>query len=67
MFGAWLADVYERARDAWGLGDDELAELARTAVRTSFADEDRKRGILREIDGWIGAPEVTTTSEGRPA
>jgi adenosine deaminase len=67
MFGAWLADVYERARDTWGLGDAELAELARTAVRTSFADEDRKRGILRDIDGWIGAPEVTTTSEGRPA
>jgi len=31
MFGAWLADVYRSAGDAWDYEDDSLAEIARTA------------------------------------
>jgi adenosine deaminase len=65
MFGAWIADVYERARAAWGLTDEDLAELARVAVRSSFAEEDRKTGILTAIDDWLAAAPVAAASGGR--
>ena len=53
MFDAWLADVYRTVRDTWGYDDAELAEISRTGVRASFADDDVKRGILRDIDAWL--------------
>ncbi len=62
MFGAWLADVYSAARGAWGLNDEELAELARIAVRASFADDVAKAAILREIDDWLVTPVEETAS-----
>ena len=61
MFGgAWLTEVYEAARDAWDYADDRLAEIARTAVRVSFADDERKRDIERGIDAWLAAPDGCT-------
>jgi adenosine deaminase len=55
MFGAWLADVYEAARAAWGLSDHDLASIARTGVRSSFADGPTKGEIERGIDAWLAA------------
>jgi adenosine deaminase len=55
MFGAWLADVYEAARSTWGYGDEVLAEISRTGVRASFADDDLKASIERGIDAWLAA------------
>ena len=46
MFGAWLTDVYRSARDTWSFDDVDLAEIARTGVRASFADDDVKAEIL---------------------
>ena len=46
MFGAWLADVYEAARATWAYTDEQLAEIARTGVRASFADDELKGEIL---------------------
>jgi adenosine deaminase len=57
MFGAWLTDVYQIARDTWGYGDDELAEIARSGVRASFADDAIKEDLLEGIDGWLADPE----------
>jgi adenosine deaminase len=57
MFGAWLTDVFEMARESWGYDDAELAEIARTGVRASFADDDLKRGILGDIDAWLVGPD----------
>ena len=57
MFGAWLADVYESARATWEYTDEQLAEIARTGVRASFADDELKGEIIRGIDGWLGTPE----------
>lgn len=54
LFGAWLADVYAAARDAWSFTDEDLAEIARTGVRASFAGGDVKAGIERGIDAWLG-------------
>ena len=56
MFGAWLTDVYREARDSWSYDDEELADIARTGVRASFADDDTKRGILAGIDAWLTSP-----------
>ena len=55
MFGTWTAAVYGAARDSWGFGDDELAELARTAVRASFADDTTKTALVAGIDAWLAA------------
>lgn len=55
MFGAWLADVYERARATWGLSDEDLAAISRAGVDASFADAATKRELSREIDAWLGA------------
>lgn len=56
MFDAWITDVYEAARRAWGLSDRELAEISRSAVRASFAAEDVRVEIERGIDDWLATP-----------
>ena len=43
MFGSWVSDEYRVARDAFGYDDAELADIAATSVRASFADDDVKR------------------------
>jgi adenosine deaminase len=56
MFDAWLTDVYAAARDAWGLADAELADLAHAAVASSFADDDVKTTVRTGIEAWLAAP-----------
>ena len=57
MFGdAWLTPVYEAARRAWGLSDEELAAIARTGVDVSFAEEERKAELGLGIDAWLADP-----------
>ena len=58
MFDAWLTNVYRTVRDTWGYDDAELAEISRTGVRASFADDDVKREILEGIDAWLDEPDV---------
>ena len=53
MFGTWLGRVYEVARETWGYDDERLADISRTGVRASFADEDLKADIGRQIDAWL--------------
>jgi adenosine deaminase len=53
MFGSWVCDEYRVARDVFGYGDAELADLATASVRASFADDDVKQRVLGEIDAWI--------------
>ena len=56
MFDAWIGDVFEAARRAWGLSDEVLAEIARTGVRCSFADDTTKAAIEDGIDAWLADP-----------
>jgi adenosine deaminase len=56
MFGAWLDEVFEAARFSWNMSDEDLADVARTGVRSSFADEATKRDIERGIDDWLASP-----------
>jgi adenosine deaminase len=56
MFGAWLTDVFEAARRVWALSDEDLADLARAAVRASFADDATKADIDRGVGEWLTRP-----------
>jgi adenosine deaminase len=55
LFGARLAAQYDLARDAAGLGDETLAELARMSIRASCAPDDVAARALRDIDRWVSA------------
>lgn len=54
MFGTTLNREYEIAADLLGLDNGGVAELARTAVHVSFADDDVKARVLGEIDAYAG-------------
>jgi len=52
MFATTLNREYEIAAELLDLDEAGIADLARTAVRASFADEDTKSRILSEIDAY---------------
>lgn len=52
MFSTTLNHEYEVAAALLGLDDQGTAELARTSVRSSFADDATKAAILAEIDAY---------------
>ncbi len=52
MFGTTLNQEYAVAAELLGLDEAGLAELARTAVRASFAPEDVRERVLGEIDAY---------------
>ncbi|HEY1135146.1 MAG TPA: adenosine deaminase [Nocardioides sp.] len=56
MFGTTLNREYGIAADLLDLDEAGVADLARTAVRASFADDDVKRRVLGEIDAYVAAP-----------
>jgi adenosine deaminase len=53
LFGSWVSGEYGVARDAFGFDDVELADIAGASVRASFADDDVKAQILRDIEAWL--------------
>jgi len=52
MFGTNLTNEYAVAARLLGLDDDGTAELARAAVRASFAEDSVKTALLAEIDDY---------------
>jgi aminodeoxyfutalosine deaminase len=52
MFGTSLNREYEIAADLLGLDEGGVADLARAAVRASFAEEPVKASLLAEIDAY---------------
>jgi aminodeoxyfutalosine deaminase len=62
MFGTTLNREYEIAADLLSLDEAGVADLARTAVRASFAPDDVKTRVLAEIDGvaagFPGSPGI---------
>jgi aminodeoxyfutalosine deaminase len=52
MFGTSLNREYEIAADLLDLDESGVADLARTAVRASFAGESLKTSLLTEIDAY---------------
>lgn len=55
MFGTDLNREYAVAHEVFGLGEADLAELARESVRASFAGHDVKSRVLAEIDAYAPA------------
>ncbi|KRF07962.1 adenosine deaminase [Nocardioides sp. Soil777] len=54
MFGTTLNGEYAVAADLLGLDEEGVADLARSAVRASFAPADVQARILGEIDAYAG-------------
>lgn len=52
MFGTSLNQEYAVAADLLGLDEAQIAELARAAVRASFADRGLQQRLLDEIDAY---------------
>jgi adenosine deaminase len=57
LFGRRLVAQYELARQAHGLPDAALAELARMSVRGSAAPPGIRAALLAGIDAWLAAPD----------
>jgi adenosine deaminase len=53
LFGSRLTAQYELAASVFGLGDAEVAELARMSVRGSLAPAGVRVGLLAGIDAWL--------------
>ncbi|GAA3471852.1 adenosine deaminase [Nonomuraea roseola] len=58
LFGARLLPQYELARDLYGFGDRELAELARQSIRSSAAPESVRKELMKGVDDWLTAPSA---------
>jgi adenosine deaminase len=56
LFGPRLSAQYELARQVLGLGDCELAELARMSVLGSAAPASVRGRLLAGISDWLAAP-----------
>jgi adenosine deaminase len=53
LFGERLLRQYELARDVYGFGDAEVAELARQSIRASAAPEAVRKELVRGVDEWL--------------
>jgi adenosine deaminase len=62
MFSTTLNREYEIAADLLGLDELGLAELAKTAVRASFADETVKNALCAEIDAYAEKVKVDVSA-----
>ncbi len=52
LFGSRLAAQYSTMRAAHELTDDQLADLARSSIAASQADDATRAGLLAEVDAW---------------
>jgi aminodeoxyfutalosine deaminase len=55
MFGTDLVNEYAVAAGLLDLDESGVAEVARTAVRVSFAEDSLKDTLLKEIDAYVSA------------
>ena len=59
LFGSRLAGQYASMRAAHDLTDEQLADLARSSFRASFAPSDVVEAALDDIDAWLAEPCAT--------
>jgi aminodeoxyfutalosine deaminase len=59
MFGTTLNREYAVAAGLLDLDESGVAELARAAVRASFAGDDLKRDLLAEVDSYLDADDAS--------
>jgi len=53
IYGIDLAHEYTAVAGAFAWGWDELAEMARTSIQSSFATEERKRELLTQLAAYL--------------
>lgn len=53
MFHAPLSGEFALARRAFSMSDDDLVGLVRSAIDASFADDDVKDRLRRDVDAWL--------------
>jgi aminodeoxyfutalosine deaminase len=58
MFGTDLVNEYAVATELLDLDEEGAAELSRTAVRVSFAEDSVKTALLAEIDEYVAAQKA---------
>ncbi|WP_203884841.1 adenosine deaminase [Planotetraspora kaengkrachanensis] len=56
--GTTLTQEYARVRDAFGYGDEVMAEFARASIAASFAPEETKARLTGRVDDWLAAPDA---------
>ena len=66
MFDTDLNREYEYVADLVGLGEDDLAEIARVGVRSSFAPEDVRRDLIAEINATLAGTYATNAAKLGP-
>jgi adenosine deaminase len=66
LFGHRLTAQYQLARQAHGLSDAELAELARMSVRGSAAPAAVRSRLLAGIDAWLSSPDPAPPGPAEP-
>jgi adenosine deaminase len=52
-FGAYVGDNYAQLSDVLGFGVEELADLARMSITSSFLAEDRKIELIDELGAVV--------------
>lgn len=57
-FGGYVNDNYRAVRDALGLGDDDLALLARNSIEASFLTPAERAPLLAEVDAWVAGRQA---------
>jgi adenosine deaminase len=65
LFGPGLLEEYVLCRDAFGLGDLELARIAATSIEASGACPNTKAEALNGIDEWLEAAAVPSPGPDR--
>ena len=61
FFGPKVAEEYALVRSAFGLTDEQLAEIARTSARASGAPAETVARMLGGIDAWLAAAPASFT------
>lgn len=58
-FGGYVDTNYTSVRETFGLSREELAQLARNSVDSSFIGEFRTQELHAEIDRWLAADDLS--------
>jgi adenosine deaminase len=53
LYGIDVSGEYAVCAHTFGWDQKDIAAMARTSIETCFADEDRRRELLRELDGFM--------------
>jgi len=56
LYDVDVAGEYDQCAQTFGWSRTELVDIARTSIESCFADDDRRRELLRELDAFAAAP-----------